>query len=106
MFKEIAKAESAAEEITTLRIRVEGLVQGVGFRAFVVKEAEALKLSGWVRNRKDGTVEVLASGPTKRVEDLLQAFLARPPSGARIENVDLLVADAPTKPGFSQRASL
>ena len=106
MFKEIPKQEPTPEEITTLRIRVEGLVQGVGFRAFAVKEATALGLMGWVRNRSDGTVEVLASGLTNRVEDLLQAFLTRPPAAARIENIDMLTADAPTQPGFAQRASL
>ena len=90
-----------SDDITTLLIRIEGTVQGVGFRAFVVREAGARQLSGWVRNRLDGAVEVLASGPTKRVEDLITACLHGPP-GARVANIDLVVSGAPEHAGFIQ----
>lgn len=105
MFKEIPK-EVTPDEITTLNIRVEGVVQGVGFRAFVLKEAKALKLKGWVRNRKDGTLEVLASGTTTRVEDLVEAIMRRPPLGSHVAHIDLNAAEPPNKPGFIMRTSM
>lgn len=48
------------------RLTVRGRVQGVGFRAWTVREAKALGLDGWVRNRRDGTVEVLACGGDRK----------------------------------------
>jgi acylphosphatase len=104
-FKEIPKPAEAVEDVTTLRIRIEGTVQGVGFRAFVLREASALRLMGWVRNRMDGTLEALASGPTKKVEALITSCM-KGPRGARVANIDLFVADAPTDPGFTLRPTL
>src|SRR5438046_2816606 len=52
-------------EPTTLRLRIEGFVQAVGYRNFMITEATRLGLDGWVRNRSDGTVEALVSGPQK-----------------------------------------
>src|SRR4030095_5317046 len=49
-----------------------GRVQGVGYRYFVVTEAEDLGLEGWVRNLPDGRVELVAQGPKGRVENLLE----------------------------------
>lgn len=57
---------------------VEGHVQGVGFRAFVLDHALELGLTGWVRNRWDGTVEVLAEGPKMELENLLTALQRGP----------------------------
>ncbi len=68
------------------RYRVRGRVQGVGFRAFVWRVAMDLGISGWVRNRLDGSVEVLATAPEpvlNELEDLLR-------SGPRWARVDLL----------------
>ncbi len=67
--------------------RVSGIVQGVGFRAFVYQEARALGLTGFVRNCADGSVEVLACGPAPARERLLAA-LWRGPAGARVAAVD------------------
>ncbi|MDO8224104.1 acylphosphatase [Bacillus cabrialesii] len=53
------------------RIVADGRVQGVGFRYFVQMEADKRKLAGWVKNRDDGRVEILAEGP----ENALQSFL-------------------------------
>lgn len=94
-----------SDDLTTLLIRIEGTVQGVGFRAFVLREARMRGLNGWVRNRLDGAVEILASGPTKRVEDLVGVCL-HGPVGARVANVDLNAAAAPEKPGFILLPSL
>lgn len=65
---------------------VEGRVQGVGFRWFVVRHAEALGLAGWVRNRDDGAVEVAARGPAAAVAGL-EAELQRGPSSAHVSRV-------------------
>lgn len=73
----------------TVRLRIEGRVQGVGFRAFVEREAVALGLDGWVRNRRDGGVEVLASGSVGRVESLIEAC-RHGPRGATVAMLKVL----------------
>lgn len=50
---------------------VHGHVQGVGYRMFVIEEARRLGLTGWVRNRSDGSVEVTAEGPRDDLDELL-----------------------------------
>lgn len=65
---------------------VVGNVQGVGFRAFVIRNANRLGLSGWVRNRWDYTVEVMAEGERGSLEQLLSA-LRRGPSAAMVTQV-------------------
>jgi acylphosphatase len=76
-------AESGNSRLTAV---VEGRVQGVGFRAFVIDRAENLGLNGWVRNRWDGTVELLAEGERATLERLLSAVRRGPPS-AYVSNV-------------------
>jgi acylphosphatase len=71
------------------RYRVLGDVQGVGFRAFVWREARQLDLAGWVRNRCDGSVEVLAEGSPLAL-DRLAEFLASGPRMSRVERVESL----------------
>jgi acylphosphatase len=92
-------------EITTLRLRIEGFVQAVGYRNFAIEHARKLGLNGWVRNCTDGTVEALASGGTKAVEAFV-ALCMRGPPGSRVANVDLYKADPPTERGFHRRPSL
>ena len=77
------------DEIVNSRLHavIEGTVQGVGFRYFVQDAANLLSLSGWVRNRWDGTVEVLAEGERSRLEQLLAA-LRRGPRSAQVKGVD------------------
>ena len=64
-----------------------GQVQGVYFRAFVQRHANALGLTGWVRNLPDGAVEVAAEGPQASLDTLLQ-HLRRGPPGARVDGVE------------------
>ncbi len=66
---------------------VHGRVQGVNFRYYTVHTAQTLDLTGWVANRPDGTVEVMAEGPRPALDDLLD-FLHRGPSHAAVERVD------------------
>jgi acylphosphatase len=70
-----------------LSAKVHGLVQGVGFRYFVRRQASALGLSGYVRNAADGSVEVVAEGGRLMLERLLRE-LERGPLGAEVERVD------------------
>jgi acylphosphatase len=74
------------------RIVVEGAVQGVGYRVFVAREAGRLHLDGWVRNRRDGSVETLVAGPSAAVEEFLIAARRGPRAAAvashRIEEAE------------------
>ena len=84
------------------RVRVFGRVQGVWFRGWTVDEARALGLNGWVRNRRDGTVEMLLSGPEDAVAGMI-ARARRGPSAARVERVEVEETDETAAPGFTQR---
>jgi acylphosphatase len=64
-----------------------GRVQGVGYRAFVEREALRLGLEGWVRNRRDGTVEALFSGNDTAVAQMIECCRRGPPA-ARVEAVE------------------
>jgi acylphosphatase len=68
-------------------------VQGVGFRWFVEREAQALGLTGWVRNNEDGSVEILATGPLGQLSYLHEA-LRRGPRAARVDRVDVAPGQA------------
>jgi acylphosphatase len=70
-----------------LRAEVYGDVQGVGFRAFVIRRALGLGLTGWVRNRSDGSVELVAEGPRPALEALLSEA-NRGPVGSTVDRVD------------------
>jgi acylphosphatase len=70
------------EEVVRL-LRISGRVQGVGYRAFVHDQATRLGLRGWARNRRDGSVEVLASGACAALDALISA-LRRGPTGAHV----------------------
>ena len=67
---------------------VTGRVQGVGFRAFVMRRARELQLDGWVRNRPEGSVEIVATGPVDALSSLAEA-VASGPSYARGDRVDV-----------------
>jgi len=69
-----------------LHVHIEGRVQGVGFRAFVEYNARQLNLKGWVRNRWDGSVEVVAEGDRMILEKML-ALLRNGPRGANVTNL-------------------
>jgi acylphosphatase len=67
--------------------RVRGRVQGVGFRWFVEREAQTIGIAGWVRNRSDGTVEVLAQGTREQLFSL-RSKLQQGPRASRVDNVE------------------
>lgn len=68
-------------------VTIRGRVQGVGYRAWVEHRARAHALEGWVRNRRDGSVEALFAGPPAVVADMV-ASCRRGPSAARVDAVD------------------
>jgi acylphosphatase len=73
----------------TVHIRVEGRVQGVGYRAFVEMQGEGLGLTGWVRNRRDGSVEAVLQGSPAAIEDMLDLCRKGPPA-ARVDRLEVL----------------
>lgn len=82
-----------------VRVRIKGRVQGVWFRAWTEERARALGLRGWVRNRRDGSVEALFTGPEPALAAILAACRQGPPA-ARVGNVVEEPADPPTDAGF------
>ncbi len=77
----------SAPEQQRLHAVVHGRVQGVNFRYYTIQEASRLGLTGWVCNRRDGTVEVVAEGPRDRLERL-ERFLHQGPPSARVTQVE------------------
>ena len=73
----------------TVHVRVEGRVQGVGYRAFVEMRAAELGLTGWVRNRRDGSVEAVLQGSPDAVEAVLDVCRAGPPA-SRVARLDII----------------
>lgn len=73
---------------TRVTVKIEGRVQGVGFRHFTYKTALRLKLTGWVRNLPDGAVEAVAEGPQEQVEEWLTALKEGPPA-SRVEGLTI-----------------
>lgn len=72
--------------MASLHVQVKGRVQGVGFRWFVRVSGRRLQLSGWVKNRPDGSVEVAASGAEDRLAEL-RKLVKRGPDGADVTDV-------------------
>jgi acylphosphatase len=82
---------------------VRGRVQGIGFRWFVVREAEQRGLAGWVANEPDGSVRAVAEGRRSDL-DAFAERLSVGPSGARVVDVHLAWSAAQgTGPGFTVR---
>jgi len=68
------------------RVIVRGVVQGVGFRDFVMRRAQEHGAEGWVRNRRDGSVEAVLSGPDDVVKEMLEVC-RRGPHGSRVDDI-------------------
>lgn len=89
-----------------LRLLISGRVQGVGYRAWAVGEAEELGLAGFVRNRRDGSVEILVRGPAAEVERFVAAC-HRGPWGAAVSRIEVDEADEDIPgTGFRQAATV
>jgi acylphosphatase len=91
-------------EQRTLHLSIRGRVQGVGFRAFVADQATLRNLRGWVRNRRDGSVEAVVAGPAKDVDAFVEA-LRRGPPAALVQAVDVEPAHPATSRAQDTRIS-
>lgn len=86
---------------TVVRLEIRGLVQGVGYRWSMAAEAQRLGLRGWVRNRRDGSVEATVAGPQAAV-DRLVVWARKGPDAAVVESVDVFEAEGAFQ-AFEQR---
>lgn len=84
----------------SVRVRIEGRVQGVGFRAWVERKAAQHALDGWVRNRRDGGVEAVFAGPAIEV-DAMVAECHHGPRSASVTMVRVLDEPAAVSQGFT-----
>ena len=98
---------SSSPASITRHLRITGRVQGVGYRWNMAQQAQALGISGWVRNRRDGSVEALACGPVEAVEALIE-WARRGPEMARVDGVEVREAlgAAEVLGGFEQRETV
>ncbi len=90
--------------MVVFRVVISGRVQGVGFRAWIERAARSLALSGWVRNRRDGSVEALFAGPAEAVDDMIDRC-RRGPTHARVELLSRFEMNAAPPAGFQIRPS-
>ena len=74
--------------MTTVRLHITGLVQGVFFRAETQKKARELGLTGWVRNCENGSVEIVAEGPAEKLKEF-EHWCWRGPPRARVDDVQV-----------------
>jgi acylphosphatase len=86
----------------TVHIRIEGRVQGVGYRAFVDMKAAELGLSGWVRNRRDGSVEAVLQGPHEAVDAMLELCRSGPPA-SQVSRLEVIGEGVGAFDGFEVR---
>lgn len=73
--------------IETVSVRITGHVQGVGFRVAAVRQAHAMKITGWVRNNSDNSVEAVLQGTHDQVDRML-SWLLMGPTAARVDSVE------------------
>jgi len=86
-------------------LRITGRVQGVGYRDWMVRQAVAAGLDGWVRNRADGSVEALLSGEEAALGTVLLTA-RRGPAAARVDSIEESFAEPPVEPGFGRRPTV
>ena len=91
----------AMDEVVTIRVRITGRVQGVWYRGWTAEEARRLGLAGWVRNRLDGSVEAVFSGPERMVHTMIDQCRQGPPA-ARVSAITERPETEPVGPGFRQ----
>jgi len=93
---------SGESEERTVRVRIAGRVQGVSYRYWARETAEALGLTGWVRNRRDGSVEAVFSGAADDVAEMLRRCHDGS-AAAVVASVEVLEEGGDAPPGFDMR---
>jgi len=91
--------------VKSVRVVIQGRVQGVWFRGWTLQQAQQRNISGWVRNRRDGTVEALFSGPAEEVDKMINACRIGPPV-ARVGSLTQYPSDPPEDEGFHSLATI
>ena len=86
--------------IETKHLRIYGRVQGVGFRFAMVRMAKQHDITGWVRNRADGTVEAVIQGHNKDVAEMI-TWVRHGPPGAQVDKIEVKMGDG-IFPDFNQ----
>ena len=84
----------------SVQLTISGRVQGVGFRAWTADQARRRGLTGWVRNRADGSVEARIAGAVEAVE-LMVSACRQGPSHAAVSHVEVIDAPEPVAAGFA-----
>jgi acylphosphatase len=84
----------------SVHVRIGGRVQGVWYRGWTVEQARRHGLDGWVRNRTDGTVEAIFSGPADKVDAMIEECRQGPPA-SQVSSIVVEEAEPPEK-GFRQ----
>jgi acylphosphatase len=88
-----------------VHLRISGRVQGVGYRAWAMRAAGHLGIRGWVRNRADGTVEVLVIGDEPAITAMIAACRQGPPASI-VADVSVAEAADDGSPGFAERLTI
>jgi acylphosphatase len=86
----------------SVRLHISGRVQGVWYRGWAVEKASMLGLAGWVRNRLDGTVEILLHGPRDKVDAMIEECRKGPPA-ASVSAITVEPVESYNGMGFTQR---
>jgi len=94
------KHDGEAAQCRTIHLVVTGQVQGVYFRAWTKELAGALKLEGWVRNRRDGSVEMVISGRADAIARMLELCRGGPPD-AQVAKVEVIGEGGAAPSGFA-----
>jgi acylphosphatase len=99
--RELMSAEPLPEGWKSVRLIIQGRVQGVSYRYWTVTEATARGLDGWVRNRRDGNVEVFVTGPAATVDEMIEAC-RQGPRASRVTDIEIHNETTRAERGFRQ----
>ncbi|KAL1813224.1 hypothetical protein ACET3Z_023289 [Daucus carota] len=101
----MSDSSSNTSSIKTVRVEVKGVVQGVFFRDWTVQNATQLGVNGWVRNRRDGSVEALFSGDSDKVDEMQQRC-RRGPEHAVVTSFQCFPSSDVPGPGFQRKSTV